>query len=161
VYAAKGNPRYSINTVMSEYAEYLKKHVGDTLGAFVEPGGYRKEFTAELWIISRHDDNWAEATPDEFFEPEKFQEVGELTDDEFISVLCAFMQKSYSEPTFQGYIINYGTTKEIANREKLIVENISSRKHDRSRLTLVNGGPRQSQLTMFWHVPPGGKSPAP
>lgn len=64
-----------------------------------------------------------------------------------------------NNPSAIGNIINYGTNKEIAKREKQIRDSIKFRKYDASRVTLVNGGFRVIVQTQFWTVPSGAKTP--
>ncbi|HUR99816.1 MAG TPA: hypothetical protein VMZ26_17255 [Pyrinomonadaceae bacterium] len=59
------------------------------------------------------------------------------------------------------YIINYGTNREIAQREKVITDSIKSRNFDRNRITLVRGGPAGGPKTVVWKIPPGADNPAP
>ena len=161
VYAGSGTEPDSIYGIANEFAEFLREKGGDKIDSFVSPNGYRKEFVAELWVTSRHDDKPVETTPDEFFESEKFGEAGEISDQEFVDLLNSFMKKVSSDRSFQGYIINYGKVEEIKRRENLIRENISFRHGDPPRITIVNGGNRATPLTVFWLVPPGGKNPVP
>lgn len=58
----------------------------------------------------------------------------------------------------QGYIVNYGTPKQIAQREKWITSQIDFRRFDRPRITLVNGG-AAAVRTVFWRVPSGAENP--
>ncbi|MGD9588564.1 MAG: hypothetical protein AB7Q37_04210 [Pyrinomonadaceae bacterium] len=62
-----------------------------------------------------------------------------------------------------GYIINYGTDKEIAARERLFMQNIAFRNFDRSRITMIRGGAHESGTvyTKLYRVPPGAENPAP
>jgi hypothetical protein len=62
----------------------------------------------------------------------------------------------------QGYIINYGTDRQIAVREKQIVKAIAFRKYDASRITIVRGGANRDGggvLTRVWIIPPGADNP--
>ncbi len=59
------------------------------------------------------------------------------------------------------YIINYGADKEIAWREKVIVDSIALRNFDRVRITLVRGGTGDAANTMVWKVPYGADNPSP
>ncbi len=61
----------------------------------------------------------------------------------------------------QGYIINYGTAKEIFLRQKLILHSITARKYDPSRITMMAGGFRGIIETELWIVPPGAEIPQP
>ena len=61
----------------------------------------------------------------------------------------------------QGYIINYGTAKEIAKREKQLLEFVRICTIDSYRLTFVRGGNGSKLKTIFWIVPTGATPPAP
>ncbi len=73
----------------------------------------------------------------------------------------AFFVELSNNPAAQGYIINYGTDREIAKREKQIRNSITFRRYDASRITLVRGGNREVIKTDLWLVPPGAESPTP
>lgn len=61
----------------------------------------------------------------------------------------------------QGYIINYGTDKEIAKREKQIKDSMNFRDDDAPRITFVRGGNESKLKTVFWIVPAGAEPPTP
>lgn len=73
----------------------------------------------------------------------------------------AFYTELGNNPASQGYIINYGTNREIAIREKQIRVSIQWRKYDASRITFVKGGFREEVKTELWRIPPGAENPAP
>ena len=64
-----------------------------------------------------------------------------------------------NNPSAQGYIINFGTAREIAIRERQIRNAILFRKFDSSRITIVNGGFRPIVKSEFWVVPAGAENP--
>ena len=70
-----------------------------------------------------------------------------------------------NQPNAQGYIINYGTNKEIARREAQLRNHIGFKKYDVSRVTFVRGGANpngeRGVWTKFWIVPPGAMPPTP
>lgn len=61
----------------------------------------------------------------------------------------------------QGYIINYGTDKEIAKREKQLRNSMTFRDYDAPRITFVRGGNKDNLKTVFWIVPAGAEPPTP
>lgn len=61
----------------------------------------------------------------------------------------------------QGYIINYGTDKEIAKREKQIRDSYTFRSYDTYRLTFVRGGNSNKLKSVFWIVPERTELPKP
>jgi hypothetical protein len=67
-----------------------------------------------------------------------------------------------NDPTAQGYIINYGTARQIAARERQIRNAISFRRLDASRVTLVRGGDDGSGVeSVIFVVPSGAEPPTP
>jgi hypothetical protein len=95
-------------------------------------------------------------------EPRLIIEQGKAVPDEIKAAVDAFYIELNNNPTASGYIINYGTAKEVALREKQIRAAIAFRKYDISRITFVNGGnlgtgPRSK----YWLVPAGANPPQP
>ena len=91
-------------------------------------------------------------------------EFGKITNGEVKARMDAVYVKLGDEPNSQGYIINYGTDKEIAAREKQIQRAIAFRKFDASRVTIVRGGANMNGtgiLTKIYIVPPGANNPEP
>lgn len=89
-------------------------------------------------------------------------EYGKLKADDVRARLDAFFLALQNNPTNQGYIINYGTDREIAAAERLINNHITFRRFDRSRITLVRGGDTGSGAnTKLYRIPPGAENPAP
>lgn len=93
-----------------------------------------------------------------------FDEYGSLPNGE----LKARTQNLYVElgniSGAQGYIITYGTDREMARSEKQLRAVIRSLNLDASRLTLLRGGanPRGKGVwTRVWIVPPGAENPTP
>lgn len=93
----------------------------------------------------------------------KIDEFGKIPNDDIRSRLDTFFAELANNPSNQGYIINYGTPKEVAAREKLITNHIAFRRFDRSRITLVNGGasPDGVVTTKLYRIPPGAQNPTP
>lgn len=90
-------------------------------------------------------------------------EFGALPNDDIRGRLDTFFAELQNNPTNQGYIINYGTDRQIAARERLITNHINFRNFDRSRITLVRGGasPDGEPRTKLYRIPPGAENPAP
>ncbi|HEY8561302.1 MAG TPA: hypothetical protein VIL74_13075 [Pyrinomonadaceae bacterium] len=96
--------------------------------------------------------------------PRLIDEFGTLPNDEVRARIDAFFVALGNEPNAQGYIINYGTDREIARREALIRNHINFRKYDASRITFVRGGANPNGAgvhTRLWLVPPGAQPPTP
>ncbi|MEP6705477.1 MAG: hypothetical protein ABJB34_11785, partial [Acidobacteriota bacterium] len=95
--------------------------------------------------------------------PVLVDQFGKLTHDEIRGRLDAFFAELSNNPNNQGYIINYGTDRQIAERERLITSHIALRNFDRSRITLVRGGTTADgeASTKLYRIPPGAENPAP
>lgn len=97
-----------------------------------------------------------------FPEPEAVDEFGTAVDDDVKARVDNFYIRLNNDPNAQGYIINYGTPKEVARREAQIKKAINFRKYDMSRVTMVNGGDQGTGVnTKFYIVPPGAETPQP
>lgn len=95
---------------------------------------------------------------------DEIDRFGKLPDDEVKARIDALYIALGNNPNAQGYIINYGTAKEIAAREKQIQKAITFRKYDPSRVTIVRGGPNPNGAgvwTKVYTVPPGADNPTP
>jgi len=73
----------------------------------------------------------------------------------------AFYLELANNPNSRGYFFNFGTDKEIAMREKQIINAISFRNYDSSRVTIVKAGFWKTVKTEFWLVPAGAEKPQP
>jgi hypothetical protein len=73
------------------------------------------------------------------------------------------VEKFHAELTklskYHGYIINYGTNKEIARREKIIRTVMTSRKIDSSRITVVRVEMTDESKSVFYMVPSSVEPP--
>jgi hypothetical protein len=91
-------------------------------------------------------------------------EFGKLTDDDVKARIDALYRELANDPSARGYIINYGTDKEISNRERQIQKAINFLKYDPSRVTIVRGGANPNGAgvyTKVWVVPSGAANPQP
>jgi hypothetical protein len=97
--------------------------------------------------------------------PRLFDEFGPLSNDDVKARIQNLYVELGNNPGAQGYIINYGTDREIERREKQIRDAIRFLNLDASRVTLVRGGanPRGERgvWTRVWIVPPGADNPTP
>ncbi len=88
-----------------------------------------------------------------------FDEVFKTGKDKLKKVTENFQIELDKDKKFQGYIVNYGTTKETARREKIIRNSIEFRKFDAARITIVRGGNVGKGKTVFYLVPVDAKLP--
>ena len=93
--------------------------------------------------------------------PIKYDEIGEVDTCEFVRRVSQYFEALSVKPDHQGYIINYGTDGEIANRERFITKGIAFRNFDRSRITFVRGGYLPAATTEVWLIPPNAENPKP
>jgi hypothetical protein len=101
------------------------------------------------------------AQPEETPKAVKFDEFEKATNGYVKMKMDYFYTELNNNPASQGYIINYGTDREIIIREKQIRVSISWRKYDATRTTFVRGGFRDGVKSEFWMVPPGAENPLP
>ncbi|MGC2234834.1 MAG: hypothetical protein WA584_01565 [Pyrinomonadaceae bacterium] len=99
--------------------------------------------------------------------PATYREVdtfGPLPDDEVKARVEAFYRELSNDPNATGYIINYGTDKQIAARERQINKAITFLRLDKSRVTIVRGGVNPDGTgvkTRLFVVPAGASNPTP
>lgn len=98
-----------------------------------------------------------EKTPKAF----KFDEFEAATDGDVKMKMDYFYAELNNNPASQGYIINYGTDREIAIRRNQISLSIAWRKFDGTRITIIDGGFRDGVKSELWIVPPGAENPQP
>ena len=91
----------------------------------------------------------------------KLDEFEKATNGYVKMIMDTFYVELNNNPAAQGYIINYGTAREIIKREKQIKVSIAFRKFDASRITFVRGGYLKVIKTDLWLVPPGAEPPTP
>ena len=91
----------------------------------------------------------------------KFFEFEKISDSLLKEKFTEFFNEVKKDDVSQGYIINYGTAKEIAKRENKIRNLIDFRDGDPPRLTFVQGGNSNKPKTIFWIVPESAEPPKP
>ncbi len=86
-----------------------------------------------------------------------------MPNDDIRGRLDAFFADLSNNPNSQGYIILYGSDRDMNTREKLVINHINFRNFDRSRITIVRGGMHDSGgvYTKLYRVPPGADNPTP
>ncbi len=127
---------------------------GMTVTATVEIGGICEDCTDRT--------KSATAQLADIIEPRRVDEFGVLKDDDVKARIDNLYIELNNSPSAQGYIINYGTDREIARREKQIRDAIAFRNYDASRITFVRGANEGSGIrTVLWLVPAGATPPTP
>ncbi len=97
-------------------------------------------------------------------EGDPFDDFGKIPKDEVKARIQNLYVALANNPNAQGYIITYGTEKEIVARERQIQEAIRFLKLDDKRLTMIRGGANPigtGVRSIVWIVPPGAKPPTP
>lgn len=95
-------------------------------------------------------------------ESTKIDEFGRLVDNDVKARVQNLYITLNNNPNAIGYIINYGTPREIRNRERQIQKAIDFLGLDPSKVVIINGGDRRNGVeTTFWLVPSGADPPTP
>lgn len=128
-----------------------------TVTATLEIGGVctdcQRTFSETIAIAPKPVDNIDNRTVDEF---------GAIPNDDVRNRLDNFFVELQNDPTATGYIINYGTARDVAKRETLIRNHIRFRNFDASRINLVRGGDNGGTLnTKLILSPSGAPTPQP
>jgi hypothetical protein len=88
-------------------------------------------------------------------------EFGSLKPDDLRARIDAFIVALQNNPGNQGYIINYGTNRDVVARERLIRNHLAFRKFDASQVTFVRGGTTGPINSRLYRVPAGAENPRP
>ncbi len=91
---------------------------------------------------------------------EEIDDFGKEPNDQIKSRLDAYFSRLQNNPSAQGYIFNYGATKDVVKREKLIRDYITFRSQDASRFTFVRGEGADIRTRLVL-VPSGAVTPTP
>ena len=91
----------------------------------------------------------------------KFDEFEAQANGAIDARMSNFFTELDETPTSQGVIINYGTEREIARRERIIRAYFQRMKFEAARFTMVNGGFNELVKTELWIVPAGADNPQP
>jgi hypothetical protein len=91
--------------------------------------------------------------------PELVDEFGPIPNNDVKARLDIFGGRLANDPTATGYIVNYGSARDVTRREELIRKYMTSDptgpQIDASRLVFVNGGIESAVRTRLWLVPAG------
>jgi hypothetical protein len=88
-------------------------------------------------------------------QPIFIDEFGDIQSCDMKARLDTFLVELQNNPGSQGYIINYGTSKNVAKRERFIRDQLKFREYPLSNIVFVNGGKEEKIRTRLWQVPPG------
>ncbi len=66
-----------------------------------------------------------------------------------------FLITLQNDPNSTGYVINYGSKREVSRREKLFRTHFRDRNFQTDRIVFVNGGIEKRIRTRLWIVPAG------
>jgi len=110
----------------------------------------------EIWIVPKR--SQPPRLEPEAYILDEFGVIGGMELERRISNFYQELNRSGS----QGYIINYGSSRDIAVAEKGITKvRRGGCDFDCSRITLVRGGTIRKRSTVVWIVPEGAESPKP
>ncbi|HQU85574.1 MAG TPA: hypothetical protein PKY59_20740 [Pyrinomonadaceae bacterium] len=108
-------------------------------------GGFSPKINTEFWLVP----SGAEPpTPQEFVE--KINEFENATANVLKSPIDFFYIRLANDPELKGYVLNYGTTKQISVQERRIKKWIAFRRYDFSKITFIKAGTRKTIKTEFW-----------
>lgn len=124
---------------------------GSNVTATVEIGGVCEE-------CRKTDSETAPIAPNP--EPIEVDDFGKEPNDQIRGRLDSFFTQLQNNPSAQAYIINYGSNRDVATREKLIRNHITLRGQDASRFTFLRGEGTEIR-TRFVLVPSGATPPTP
>lgn len=92
-------------------------------------------------------------------DPLIFTELGKSSSAE-IKKTCEKFYQTLKADNAQGYIVNFGTGKEIAGREKQLRDSINFRDENAPRITFIRGRNLRKLKSVFYVVPTGAEPPA-
>ncbi len=87
--------------------------------------------------------------------PMLVDEFGNIPNGDMKARLDAYFVELQNNPDATGYIVNYGSQRQIATREKFIRNQINFRRFETDRIVFVNGGTEKEIRTRLWVVPDG------
>lgn len=84
-----------------------------------------------------------------------FDDFGDATNGDIKARLDSFFIELLQDANATGYIVSYGTPRNLARRESIIRDFIKHRNFQSSRIVFVNGGTEKEIRTRLWIVPAG------
>jgi len=116
-------------------------------------GGFRGIVQTQLWLVPP-----GAETPTVESSSKMIDEFEKASNGDIKARLDSLFIELSDNSSYQGYIVNYGSTKEVFAREKLIRNYITVRKLDLSRVKFLKGSVREVIKTEFWVDSPKVKS---
>lgn len=89
----------------------------------------------------------------------RLDDLGPMSDDDVKQRLDALSRELAADPTARGYIVNTGSAKEKAKRNKQFAKAFKFLGIDTSRVTIVDGGGDGPVNSAIWIVPAGADNP--
>lgn len=108
-------------------------------------GGFRGIVQTQTWIVP----SGAE-TPTVESSSKLIDEFEKINTGEIKARLDSYFIALNNDPNSQGYIVIYGSTKEVLAREKQIKSYVAARRFDLSRVKFIKGSARKVIKTELW-----------
>ena len=87
--------------------------------------------------------------------------IGDVANDQVRAEIDNLFIRLQNEPSSTGYILTYGSSRDVARREKLIRDHIRLRRYDSSRVVLLNNPDGSEIRSEVYLVPQGVEPPTP
>ncbi len=88
-------------------------------------------------------------------QPTLVDEFGNIQNNDVRQRLDAFFVELQNDPSATGYIVNYGSARQVNRRVRLIRNHIRLRGFPADRIVFVSGGVESQIRTKLWKVPAG------
>ena len=87
--------------------------------------------------------------------------IGNVPNDEVRVQIDELFRQLSNNPSDTGYIITYGSRRDITRRENLIKDQIRLRRYPANRVVFLQGGDEGEVRSEIYRVPPGATPPSP
>lgn len=94
-------------------------------------------------------------------EIEELPQIGDVANDQVRNEIDNLFIRLQNDPSRTAYIITYGSSRDIARREKLIKDHIRLRRYDSSRVVFLQGSNQGEVRSEVFLVPEGVTPPSP
>lgn len=91
----------------------------------------------------------------------RFDEFGNIPNGHIKALIDGFFIELMNNSVARGYIINYGSDRDVSRREQFLKDYLMMRNFDASKITFVKGGVMKEIRTELWVVPQNAKPPKP